>query len=327
MQGRASRQSGFTLIELLVVITIIAILAGLLLPAVQQVRSAAKRAECSNNLKQLALGVHSHINAHGVAPLSESAWDLTGDDAHIRSGSGWILRLLPFVEQQSLYDQFDLTGAWSNGLRHPRNRTAVKNTPTLLFCPSDLTSRKPSTKMAQWEGIEIGMTNYKGVLGDNRMGGGSSQFQGTMPDTHGYHAKGPNGVFYRYSALIKPNRWDYFPDGTSNTFIIGEDVPIHNGHSAWCYSNGDYCSAHAPLNNFPHTGSKDVPDPSFSSTGNWPNAMGFRSMHSGGAFFAFGDGSVKWIDERINHDIYRALSTRVGNMHDKKEQPISSADW
>ena len=112
---------------------------------------------------------------------------------------------------------------------------------------------------------------------------------------------GCNGLFFR-TTYREPQRLANVLDGTSNTFMVGEDVPMHNDHSAAYYANGDYASCHAPLNFFP-----DPPDPR-----NWPDVMSFRSRHPQGANFCLADGSVRFIGEDIAHALYRALGTKNG---------------
>ena len=116
-------------------------------------------------------------------------------------------------------------------------------------------------------------------------------------DTH--NTTRATGVFYR-NTYQDPNPFARVTDGLSNTFFVGEDVPLHNWHSALYYSNGDYASCHQPLNFFPNP-----PDPS-----NWPRVMSFRSFHSQGANFLLGDGSVRFVRQTVNFDAYRAACTK-----------------
>ncbi len=291
-------KSGFTLIELLVVIAIIAVLIALLLPAVQQAREAARRSQCRNNLKQFGLAIHNYHDNTKVFPISIGPWGEGGAGAP-RNGKGWIVSILPQMDQVGLYRQ--LTPGFAGdmfsgaGMLTPSLASSLAQVLPVFVCPSD-TSPRTSTGQAQMP-LSVAVTSYKGVMGDSQMGGASSAFQGTVPDCH--NTKGCNGIFYRNNCLeaIGMNK---VSDGTSNTFMVGEDVPEHNSHSAAYYANGDYASTHAPLNYFPNP-----PNPGY-----WPNAIGFKSRHVGGAHFAMVDGTVRFVNQSINKALYRALSTK-----------------
>lgn len=293
---------GFTLVELLVVIAIIAILVGLLLPAVQAAREAARRIQCGNNLKQMGLATLQYETAHGVFPIS-IAYNKVGRHPPQVNGKGWIVSILPHLEQQNLFDQFEpgFIGDFGSGggLMNPACRNAMKTQLSVLQCPSDPSTRRLATNQFQWTNIEVALTNYKGSIGDTRMGGSSSIHQGTEPDCH--NTTGCNGVFYRNN-YQEPITAADFRDGQSNTFLIGEDVASHNQHSTAYYCNGDYSSCHAPLNYMP-----EPPTPSA-----WWNVISFRSLHPGGAYFCLADGSVRFIQESIDHSMYRAISTKAG---------------
>lgn len=303
----SQRRHAFTLIELLVVITIIGILISLLLPAVQSAREAARRTTCTNNLKQLGIAVHSYLSSFGVAPISITLFDGEVPSAMrpnlTATGKGWIVSILPNLEQQALYNQFNFRTKFNSGAQ----RTAMAMNLAVLHCPNDAESMNLSKVEYQFEGTDVALTNYKGVIGDPNMGGGSP-FTSPTPDCH--NTNPCNGTFWRNDYQFAA-RWERFPDGTSNTFLIGEDVPTYNRHSAWAYSNGDYASCHMPLN---FRG-----DP-----GNWPTAISFRSEHPGGASFCFADSSVHWITDSISIPVYRALSTRDGKMGGRTEAIVGA---
>jgi prepilin-type N-terminal cleavage/methylation domain-containing protein/prepilin-type processing-associated H-X9-DG protein len=304
MSRQVAARRAFTLVELLVVIAIIGVLVALLLPAVQSAREAARRMQCSNNLKQLALACHGYQTAFTALPMSIGPWvDQCANGAREPNGKGWIISALPFLEQQNLYDQFAVgfKGSFfsNGGIKNPACAEAMRTRLSFLNCPSEPSGRQLSDHENQWEGTKVAVTNYKGVIGDTRMGE-TPYHSGTSPDCHS--REGCNGTFYR-CMYVDNISLASIRDGTSNTFFIGEDVPSQNWHSAAFYSNGDYASCHAPLNYF-------VPPPG--DANNWGRVISFRSLHPGGAHFAYGDGSVRFTTDTINYSLYRALSTKAG---------------
>jgi prepilin-type N-terminal cleavage/methylation domain-containing protein/prepilin-type processing-associated H-X9-DG protein len=289
----------FTLIELLVVIAIIAVLMGLLLPAVQKVREAAARLKCSNNLKQLALGMHNFHDAVGRLPFSTSHNAADGGPGTF-NGRGWTLEVLPFVELGTLHAAFEPSrfvhyASEPNGLRGINMRALVATRPAIFRCPSDGVSLDLYTDQAQMSDIEAATTNYKGVVGDHNLGYGGVGSE----DRH--HRSGANGIFYRNSFRDFINLAS-ITDGTSNTFAIGEDVPAQNCHSALYFANGDYAGCHIPLNTFYSPAIR----------GSWTKVMSFRSMHPQGSNFALADGSVRFIQQSIDFTAYRQTCTRNG---------------
>ena len=309
---RGNKRLGFTLVELLVVIAIIGVLVALLLPAVQAAREAARRSECSNNLKQIALAIHLHHDAREHLPISVSPW--RGEAGRNpppqgNTGMGWIVQILPYMEQAALFDFFQQHGSSGDMLRGSRlaagiAEVALDGSPGMqsqlpaLSCPSDPSALELSEMQWQWRRRSVAVTSYKGVIGDTRMGSGASVHQGSEPDCH--NGTGCNGLFYR-NTFQEPISFEQVIDGMSNTYMVGEDIPAHNYHSAAFYSNGDYASCHAPLNFKPQP-----PNPV-----QWPDVMSFRSEHPAGAHFAMADASVQFVTEDIDYCVYRATSTKA----------------
>lgn len=297
----------FTLIELLVVIAIIAILIGLLLPAVQKVREAAARTKCTNNLKQLGVAVHSYHDAMGQIPPNAKtvSYSWAGDSA--RSGAEtwtWIARILPYIEQGPLASQYNIPfgtlGAAQAGI------AAVI---PVLQCPSDGTEKtNPATDWPNINGISMGLTNYKGCSGSNWGVNTGSTFSTAFPvaDTDATLGKDGldhgNGMFYRTDGNRKLVMTD-IRDGTSNTFMIGEDLHSYDEHcGGWAYPNYVNSTCAIPLN-YADTGSTYT---------NWPNRYSFHSQHDGGANFCLADGTVRFVSNSINMTTYRALATIHG---------------
>jgi prepilin-type N-terminal cleavage/methylation domain-containing protein/prepilin-type processing-associated H-X9-DG protein len=316
------KRAAFTLIELLVVIAIIAVLVGMLLPAVQKVRAAAAKSSCQNNLKQLGIAVHNFQDSQGRMPnnVSPVAAAITpaGSNGHdINSYSwSWLTQLLPFVEQQNLYNQILPSPSTPRTMAQALGAygTQVKS----YLCPADSSSMTARTDRANTPGYACGSTNYKGVCGSTWSWG---SYAYTAP---GYQAIGPygnpgldsgDGCFFRSDGIINYNpitfnrqlRVELITDGTAHTFMIGEDLPDKNQHCAWPQSNYATGTTAIPLNNAMRPG-----QPGFNSPGDWPNVYSFRSLHIAGANFCMADGSVKFVNDSITLSIYRAMGTIRG---------------
>jgi prepilin-type N-terminal cleavage/methylation domain-containing protein/prepilin-type processing-associated H-X9-DG protein len=311
----------FTLIELLVVIAIIAILIGLLLPAVQKVREAAARMACQNNLKQLALACHNYHDTHGSLPRDGNQSGLA--NSHGTNGTGccgvgaphwsWIARLLGHVEQDNAMTQ---AGVPTNRMNQNANTLAVLALPLkLLTCPSDTTAARVRTNSADLGGTAVAVTSYKGVSGSNW---GRDFYPVEHDFNTPYRHQGANGsynglengdgIFWRADIRKGKLQLTDITDGTSNTFMIGEDLPEYIAWNAWAYANGAIGTCAIP----PNVGITIPPLGAAAGYGDWPRRYSFRSRHTGGLQFALADGSVRFVSESIPLQLYRALATIQG---------------
>lgn len=307
---RSSKQSkGFTLVELLVVIAIIGILVGLLLPAVQAAREAARRMQCSNNLKQLALATHNYHDAHRSFP---SGYIRTSGGA----GWGWGALALPFIEQEAMFQRLQVTRANLDTILQlpPPDIAQLMQIPISIFrCPSDAGAEgnilplSPQGRNAYNPGgIQAAVANYKGsagVLSPQFRPGNSGQ---AIPrDSRGIFVG--NGKI-RIADVI---------DGTSNTIAIGEADTLIRRSGSWVGIRSGNTMAHssvyfvvswagARLNQphgapFPNSGNSGSPDSNPGQNTPPGSNQGFGSLHSGGANFAYSDGSVTFISQDIEH--------------------------
>ena len=302
---------GFTLIELLVVIAIIAVLIALLLPAVQQAREAARRTQCRNNLHQIMLGLHNYLDTHGVFPMVGVIGYIERVPAEARYGFhdgqywSWLAMILPFMDEQPLYNaiNFDLVASASNG---QANSTVCRSSLAQFLCPSDPAGGSLASN--------YGRTNYAG------------------PSTnHGYCA----AIYYSggKAQLFSPNwgtpicvsgsctvdpcrRMRDVRDGTSNTLALGE---IHDSYATSGLDSNN-------TNRWPSVAIVNWSCPNYRSTAGGINhyapcasggqqRMGerFYSLHEGGMFAAFIDGSVKFLSENMDYTTWRNLATLAGN--------------
>jgi len=315
------RRRGFTLIELLVVIAIIAILIGLLLPAVQKIREAANRMKCSNNLKQLALAVHNYHDVNGTFPRNGNPNGLT--NSHGTTGTGccgaaaprwsWIAHILPYVEEDNQYRKGNIP--LNNLTQNTATREVIASVLNVLKCPSDTTNPRARTTSADLGGILVGVTSYKGVSGSNW---GADFFPNESNFSTPYRNLGANGsfnglekgdgIFWRADIRGGPMSMAAVTDGLSNTYMIGEDVPEFIQWNAWAYPNGAIGTCAIP----PNTGITVPPLGAAAGFGQWPTRYSFRSRHTGGLQFAMGDGSVRFVRDTIPLNVYRATATISG---------------
>jgi prepilin-type N-terminal cleavage/methylation domain-containing protein/prepilin-type processing-associated H-X9-DG protein len=301
MRGKRVRIA-FTLVELLVVIAIIGILVALLLPAVQMARESARRTQCSNNLRQIGLGIANYESSKQTFPVCEAHYPEAGLAG---SGISWLVGILPFLEEGAIAGALDVTGGCNQqrGMVNLQNRPLIRSGVDIFFCASDNARGEVRTDVWLLPNIPFATTNYAGVMGPHNLGNAS--IFGGLPDCHNYNLyrkKSCSGTFWRHS-ILAPVTVKSFKDGTSHTITAGEVLPQNDSFKVWALGNGTYSSTHAPLNWFPQPN-----DP----WGGWANQISFRSRHPGGGHFVWGDGHVEFLSESINTAIYRAISTRQG---------------
>jgi len=315
---RWPRARGFTLIELLVVIAIIAILIGLLVPAVQKVREAAARMQCSNNLKQLALACQSYADVNGkkLPPGGYYNWDSRGT---------WLVYTLPYMEQAPLFNKATQAAGGSlantsNSVPQGGNAAFIQGQTTLPYgrCPSD--DYTPGASVSNYVG-SMGPQCAAGQCGfsPNTVYCNQPAWGYTTSPDHGNDTNAANirGLFNRLGAtMLFPAS---IPDGTSNTILIGEAMPGVHDHLAinrwWDYNAGQsHCTTIIPINYVTpekmSTNSCTGPGGNGYYTGNWNISWGFGSRHTGGANFAFADGSVHFLQQGLDIGTYCKLGCR-----------------
>ena len=349
-------RNGFTLVELLVVIAIIGILIGMLLPAVQQVREAARRTSCANNIRQIALACHNYESAFGEFPDGFYQVDhqelvtagVATPESSSPSGNPYTIRyfghtvfakILPYVEQNNVYDLWDFTDHADNAKQNSVNPVTGlldQGAPSaadipVYVCPSDgfeqTVVELDVTGTARPLGW-FGVTSYAGNLGtfSGYFGDQDLQDNGIMFFT------GPNSqAFSSQSNLVDdadPTEMGSIIDGTSNTIMFGEKyhrdqvfddvlVPSRSRYpiakvAAWGWFGGGrghnhvLGSSRVPINYELPEGTPDDWEPKDE------RLSAFGSGHPGGANFAFSDGSTTFLRETLDQVTYQFLCTRQG---------------
>lgn len=339
---KGHRKPGFTLIELLVVIAIIAILVALLLPAVQQAREAARRAQCKNNLKQLGLAMHNYHEVHGQFPQNQDRYTNGGGNelpANQKPQWSWIVMALPFLDQAPLYEALELDGGRIGGFTTNRNlnnkpgsnQTIRRTVLSTLICPSnsmDSIRGGQTNGGYRWNGTSnAAATDYVGNLG--HIWGGWKDC-GAVPDNlipNGLGRRGQagtpwvngerineqdkvNGVF-KYTGAYKIRD---IIDGTTNTIAAFENMHFRGGrqarfdirpssYGAWITPLGAVHSFRNPINN-------GLSGDRYQQGANDLRCEAPSSRHPGGVHILLADGSTRFINESIDHFTRYKLAVR-----------------
>ncbi len=302
MHGRG--KPGFTLVELLVVIAIIGILIALLLPAVQSAREAARRMSCANSFRQVGLAMHNYHTTHNCFPPGMIVWNQSTPDACGSSpntyyaGWGWGTFILPYLEQQQVYDMIHFDSSISY-FDEGDNRDATTKRIETYLCPSDpqggeLVQVSSTTDTDE----DCRQTNMAGV---------ADSIQWTCDGLWAKQYNLANGMMAERQACHIRD----VTDGTSNTLMIGEVTGGGPGtHRGYFWTSWGIADTRNGIN-----GPFSVP-----GGGEWPTSgvygevrdTGFSSYHPGGCHFVLGDGSVHFLSENMDAGLLADLTTRAG---------------
>lgn len=313
-------RGAFTLVELLVVIAIIGMLVGLLLPAVQQAREAARRMSCTNNLKNIGLALMNHESAMRAFPAArygidadippEMGSNVKCDQRY--AGSGFVA-IAPMLEQTAAYQALNAgkimpfqEDASTRGWKTDAMVQAIAMRPPVFNCPSetaqDTTKSDSGIGNSSAVGITCGTSNYAFCCGTNALT--------CLKKKDYYSVKHNNNGAFIYRVMRKIQT---FPDGLSNTFFVGEVIEPDQDWSrcCWAYTNVVRSCMRAcenPLNCRLEQGITHSGSPS-----NTTYNAAFGSMHVTGGNFVFGDGHVQFIQDGIQIETYQSLATRNGH--------------
>jgi prepilin-type N-terminal cleavage/methylation domain-containing protein/prepilin-type processing-associated H-X9-DG protein len=302
---------GFTLVELLVVIAIIGILVALLLPAVQAAREAARRTQCSNNMKQIGVALHNYHDSFQKFPYG---WD--------NRGVGWTLHLLPFLELNSIYSTIHFQesgpGNWDSG---SENQLACETVIPVYRCPT-----LPLPEHMDYNNIARRVpASYRGCAGSEASSDDTSTI--VISGSKSLENIKQNGTFYACSSVRFPD----ISDGTSNTIVVGESrtdpefVKDGQGMDFWYIGSpqADPCACNGGTGGTEFSefvGSTLAPMNAFLTR---PDVSGrlmelsFGSYHAGGAMFLMGDGNVRFLADSMDATVYLGLGSIRG------KEPVS----
>jgi prepilin-type N-terminal cleavage/methylation domain-containing protein/prepilin-type processing-associated H-X9-DG protein len=297
-----SPKTGFTLVELLVVIAIIGTLVGLLLPAVQAAREAARTSTCSNNLKQVGLALHSFVTAQQKLPLGSNILGTHENDY----GHNYLVFILPFMEEQPLYDSFDLKKKYDDVANRDDTLSAAV---AGFLCPSSQQRKSLSDDLTLGTTERANTTHYVGIMGPYDAAGVYTVDKTTTQF----------GSIAKQGTLLRGEQIGFkqVTDGLSKTLIVGEmswnKANHYRGWSRGCNRSGTGTAT--VYNNMACGGVKNIrfglKSASYDVASQFNN-VSFGSEHPGGTQFVFCDGAVRLFADTTPLDILQKLASRDG---------------
>lgn len=345
VRERRAAFRGFTLVELLVVIAIIGILVALLLPAIQAAREAARRIQCSNNLKNIGLAFLNYGDVYKrLPPATPLDYEAVFKKGGINQPGGtWVVRIWPFIEEQALYDQFDHTQP-SN---HVNNAKVIGVSLPWAICPSDSEKLSPngvdppgmhndgiynprdSEVMSLWYPASLGPTHMDSPCffcsdktlpnpccqganfgSQKALAGDPTTPVGRIPSFAGLFGRSPRSI--KLTEII---------DGTTHVIMAGETIPRHCRYICAHCPNFPLSPTNVPLNTFLKfpdsvtiTGASTINDTDNPEAGGYSQSSGYKSYHPGGAHLLMADGRVPFVSESIDFNVYYILGARASGV-------------
>jgi len=307
---RHSRRRGFTIVELLVVIAVIGILAALLLPAVQAARESARRSQCTNNLKQLSLGLLQYESSNGCFPPAEiHSRAVNGTCPHCDWAGAigmWMNLIFPFIEQEPAYRKLDFK-AWPQ-YTSQANREMMQTPFKMFLCPSDPYRGLTTAWGTPDDSNKAYIVHYYAVHGDNENSDLRHPDKTVCEDGAGNnygHCNAHNGMFYNDSAI----KIAEIRDGVSNTAMLCE---------VWGRCWPDHAVSNPIPPGFPSAESSRGMNLHTAVYFDWPpntyhlNPWHANSFHPGGVMACYADGSQHFISSTIDLTVFKGMATRAG---------------
>ena len=307
---------GITLIEVLLVVAIIGTMVALLMPGIQAAREAARRTNCLNNLKQIGIAIVNHESAKEVYPPG-AIWDRWPPPDKRRRHGSMLVHLLPYIERQALYDAFDFNQLDIDFAVFPGTNTRIASQIIETYiCPSDDHNGTFTGPGNEHNSAFVGRASHNYSASNGPTGVyDNPNCSCAIPYDKNYelapidNEKNFAGPFTRLGVSTKPSQ---ITDGLSKTIFVGEvRVPCSvHAQSGWAYTNNGngYCTTLIKIN---YDSCSDSAPNACNRPCTWNTDVGFKSAHPGGAQFLFGDGSVQFLNESVDYEVYQYLGAKA----------------